>query len=321
MMKRFQALILALVLCVGLTVPAFAAGGQYEQITIGDVVFEAAYKETVTLNLEDPYDFDNPGPKAQTVTVCVVKPGSQITITGTNGKTEFSRQVGTYSYDSKRDVYTVGWASEIYTGKAENSLSIFTVPVLLQLNDCFVRLGDDAASTKPSESVVYGFTDVKASAYYADAVKWAVERKVTEGTSASTFSPEQTCTNAQILTFIWRSCTISTEDTQTNDTDAPYYKQAVEWASLMNMIDASAFDVNKPCTRAMTVEYFWKMVGSPKTELTSKFTDVSADASYAQAVAWAVENGITSGTSATTFSPDETCTRGQIVTFLHRVMK
>ena len=86
------------------------------------------------------------------------------------------------------------------------------------------------------------------------------------------------------------------------------------------MVSGSSFDGNKPCTRAMTMEYFWKQAGSPATEVSDKFTDVTAADSYAQAVAWAVDNGVTAGVTNTTFVPAQTCTRGQIVTFLYRAL-
>ena len=173
---------------------------------------------------------------------------------------------------------------------------------------------------QPSEPQDPGnpFTDVAADAYYVDAVKWAVDKGVTAGTSATTFSPDATCTTAQILTFLWRA----------NGSPAPagshavvpvgqYYSDAVNWAYENGLISGSTFNGDTPCTRSATVTYLWKLAGSPAAD-TAAFTDVAAGSEYAQAVAWAVKEGITAGTSATTFSPDNTCTRGQIVTFLYR---
>ena len=305
-----------------------------------------------------------------------------------------------------------------------------------------------------------GFTDVKAGAYYADAVKWAVDRKITSGTSATTFSPDQTCTVAQILTFLWNA-NGQPEPTGRNPfsdiSSGDYFYKAAVWAASKGLVSGTRLNPNAPCTRAMVVEYLWKLAGSPsmnvvggyssqtitgtvdgtpcsiefsaanikettlyitthdketvkkkvtfitvqpgskmtikgvpfifideyanegngeyvqcgpmepmeiksgafddtkpdvdhrgnsayggiyhpdtwKLYFTGKngnpyflhiafdsvsFTDVPSDAAYAQAVAWAVENGVTAGTSDTTFSPGDTCTRGQIVTFLHRAM-
>ena len=178
----------------------------------------------------------------------------------------------------------------------------------------------NVSTTSP---VVGGFTDVKSSDYYADAVLWAVEKKITSGTSATTFSPGATCSKAQILTFLWRA-NGSPEPTAANPfTDikpADYFYKAALWASEKGLVSGSTFGANTDCTRAMTVEYLWKVAGSPTPSAKASFTDVPANADYAQAVAWAVENKITSGTGGGNFSPAATCTRGQIVTFLYRAM-
>ena len=176
---------------------------------------------------------------------------------------------------------------------------------------------------KPQSPQFPAFTDVPKSEYYYEPVMWAVKQEVTAGTTATTFSPNQTCTNAQILTFVWRAngCPEpSISNPFTNLDTNQYYAKAAIWAYENKMISGNTFDANKPCTRAMTVEYFWKQAGSPSTALYDKFTDVKSNASYAQAVAWAVNNGVTAGTSDTTFSPSQTCTRGQIVTFLYRAI-
>jgi len=166
------------------------------------------------------------------------------------------------------------------------------------------------------------FNDVKEGEFYHNAVQWAVKYGVTSGTSATTFSPNKTCTIAQIITFLWRAngCPEPFEDDGSSDiAQDSFYYDAVRWAKEYGLIEGTVFDPNAPCTRSMVVTYLWKLSGMPDAG-SSKFTDVPADAAYAQAVAWAVERGITSGTSKTTFSPDSTCKRGQIVTFLYRAM-
>lgn len=171
-----------------------------------------------------------------------------------------------------------------------------------------------------SPAIVGNFTDVLATAYYADSVAWAVEKNVTSGTSATTFSPDTTCTTAQILTFLWRangSPEPAIENPFTDVMESDYYAKAARWAHEKELISGHVFSGSTNCTRSMTVTYLWKLAGSPATEK-SGFTDVSGSADYAQAVAWAVDKKITSGTSTTTFSPDATCSRGQIVTFLYR---
>ena len=169
---------------------------------------------------------------------------------------------------------------------------------------------------KEEGSAAPQFSDVAADDYYADAVKWAVDKGVTAGTSATTFSPNSTCTTAQILTFLWRAN--GSPAPAGNNAAVPagqYYTDAANWALEKGLTDA--FSADTPATRAATVTYLWKLAGKPAADAAA-FTDVDAGAEYAQAVAWAVKEGITAGTSATTFAPDNTCTRGQIVTFLYR---
>lgn len=168
-----------------------------------------------------------------------------------------------------------------------------------------------------------GFVDVNDSEYYADAVCWAVDKKITTGTTTTTFSPDDTCTRAQILTFLWRAVDspkttsyLGFNDVQSTD----YFAGAADWARGKSMVSGTVFEPDTPCTRAYTVMYLWKNAGSPQTEVSNVFTDVASNADYAQAVAWAIKNGVTKGTTTTTFSPNETCTRGQIVTFLNRAL-
>lgn len=181
-----------------------------------------------------------------------------------------------------------------------------------------------SSSTTPSTPTGQTFTDVAANAYYADAVEWAVEQGITSGTTATTFSPDNTCTTAQILTFLWRAKGSPEPSSKTNTftdiKESDYFYKAALWAKENNIIskDSTTFNGNTPCTRSAAVLYIWRAAGSPAAEKTSNFTDVDATTLYAPAVDWAVEAGVTSGTSATTFSPDTTCTRAQIVTFLYR---
>lgn len=173
--------------------------------------------------------------------------------------------------------------------------------------------------------IVGSFKDVKTDAYYADPVRWAVNHKITSGTSATTFSPDNTCTRAQILTFLWRAvgspkATGTNPFTDVKTTD--YYYDAALWAHQEGMVSGNKFAGDTLCTRRETVIYLWKYDGSPKShEYKGNFTDVSAGDELAKAVAWALRYNITSGTSDTTFSPNDTCTRGQIATFLYRSLK
>ncbi len=171
-------------------------------------------------------------------------------------------------------------------------------------------------------AAAYGFTDVAESDYFAKPVAWAVSEGITNGTSATTFSPNQTCTRAQILTFLWRAAgspesVVFLANPYVDISEDAYYYQAALWAKEKGMVEGMYFRPDTPCTRAATVEYFWKYDGWKSAE-NVPFTDVSSGTQLAEAVSWAVRYGVTNGTGATTFSPNATCTRGQIVTFLHR---
>lgn len=166
------------------------------------------------------------------------------------------------------------------------------------------------------------FRDTNAGDYYYDPMVWAVDGSITNGTSATTFSPNATCTQCQILTFLYRAAgspSVSGGSAYTNSAVTPdqYYYKAMVWAYQQGVVTNAGLNPNAPCTRADVVTYLWRLNSKPAGG-TASFTDVPSSASYAQAVSWAVKSGITNGTSATTFSPSATCTRGQIVTFLYR---
>lgn len=169
------------------------------------------------------------------------------------------------------------------------------------------------------------FVDVKEGAYYYDAVLWAVEQKITSGTSATTFSPDASCTRAQMVTFLWRAAgSPKVENGKNPFTDVKadaYYYDAVLWAvekGVTSGTSSTTFSPDATVTRGQTVTFLYRNAGSPEVSGTMPFTDVEADAYYAKAVQWAVQQKITTGTSETTFSPMSDCTRGQIVTFLYR---
>ena len=169
------------------------------------------------------------------------------------------------------------------------------------------------------------FVDVKEGAYYYDAVLWAVEQKITSGTSATTFSPDASCTRAQMVTFLWRAAgSPKVENGKNPFTDVQadaYYYDAVLWAvekGVTSGTSATTFSPDATVTRGQTVTFLYRNAGSPEVSGTMPFADVEADAYYAKAVQWAVQQNITTGTSETTFSPMSDCTRGQIVTFLYR---
>lgn len=177
----------------------------------------------------------------------------------------------------------------------------------------FVRVGSGVNVYTP-------FVDVAEEAYYFDSVLWAVDNGITNGTSDTAFSPDATCTRGQIITFLWRAAgsPVPTNSVAVSDVStADYYYNAVQWAYAMGMTSGSRFNPSSPCTRGMTVDFMWKAADRPNAAA-ANFTDVLAGSQYAASVAWALEQGVTSGTSDTTFSPDAVCTRGQVVTFLYR---
>ena len=172
------------------------------------------------------------------------------------------------------------------------------------------------------------FTDVADKAYYRDAVEWAVESGITKGTTATTFSPNATCTRAQAVTFLWRTAGSPEPETRAMPfTDVPvgsYYYDAVLWAvenGITKGTSDTTFSPNMTCTRAQIVAFLWRSEKSPAAGTANPFADVKSDAYYADAVLWAVKENITKGTTSTTFSPNADCTRAQIVTFLWRCKK
>jgi len=182
--------------------------------------------------------------------------------------------------------------------------------------------GNYAGYVRIAPSYYSSFQDVSPTDYFAQPVAWAADKGITTGTSASTFSPDNTCTQGQIVTFIARAAaagTVSGSSPYSNSaiTSDQYFYAPLLWAHKNGIVTDTAIDPYAGCTRSDVVLYLWRLAGSP-TASGSTFTDVPSDAPYTQAVAWAVKEGITTGTSATTFSPDQPCTRGQTVTFLYR---
>ena len=172
------------------------------------------------------------------------------------------------------------------------------------------------------------FVDVATGSYYEDAVDWAVENGITQGTDATHFAPDGICTRAQAVAFLWRAAGSPKLKTRTMPfTDVPadsYYYDAVLWAvenGIAKGTSDTTFSPNMTCTRAQIVAFLWRSEKSPAAGTANPFADVKSTAYYADAVLWAVKENITRGTTNTTFSPDADCTRSQIVTFLWRCKK
>lgn len=217
------------------------------------------------------------------------------------------------AYKPTRAGYTfAGWFSDKALTKAVTSVKLTANTTV------YAKWTQSGTAQNP-------FVDVKEGAYYYDAVLWAVEEKITSGTSATTFSPDASCTRAQMVTFLWRAAgSPKVENGKNPFTDVQadaYYYDAVLWAvekGVTSGTSATTFSPDATVTRGQTVTFLYRNAGSPEVSGTMPFTDVEADAYYAKAVQWAVQQKITTGTSETTFSPMSDCTRGQIVTFLYR---
>ena len=192
------------------------------------------------------------------------------------------------------------------------------------------KSGEEASGTMAiTIAQTMNFIDVKASDFFYEPVKWAVNNKITNGTSSTTFSPYKNCNRAEIVTFLWRAAG-SPEPTVTRNPftdvnsvrDASYYK-AILWASQKGITagtNATTFSPYQECTRSQIVTFLYRYAGKPSGYYSNPFKDVSSvnEASYYNAILWAVGKGITQGTSTTTFSPYASCTRGEAVTFLYR---
>ena len=221
------------------------------------------------------------------------------------------------------------------TVKAETGYVLKTLTAAAEGKDLTLTAGKNGTYTftMPAADVTVtavfekiAFADVKSGSYCYDAVQWAVAKGITLGMSDGSFEPNAPCTRGQIVTFLWRAmgCPApkSTVNPFTDVKSGSYCYEAVLWAveqGITKGTTATTFSPNAACTRGQAVTFLCRAVGTEGTGDTG-FADVSANSFCAGSVKWAVENGVTKGTTATTFSPNETCTRGQIVTFLYRAM-
>ena len=194
-----------------------------------------------------------------------------------------------------------------------NGKYIFTMPASkVEINATFVK----EVETSP-------FSDVSTSAYYYEAVKWAQEKGITGGIGNGLFGPNQPCTRAQIVTFLWRAAGSPEPKTMSSFADVSmdaYYAKAVAWAVENGITTGTGdgkFSPDATCTRAQSVTFLFRAIGK-LVDSKAEFSDVLTDSYYANAVAWAVENGVTNGIGDGLFGPDNSCTRAQIVTFLFR---
>ena len=346
MRRKLLSLALALAMCLGLATVAMAA-----EVGNGKCTYELSNDpiETIKYSFEE-HDWENGGSMVVERTIYIVPDNTTVTSkTVPNGKLPYD--VYNFEYDewmilqqdtNAGEAFTVApyysqnpalwqvFSEDLTYPNAEPTAKLDYVEggICIMAQSAAVAAGlmtqAPSTPTTPTTPVEQtpstGFTDVKASDYFATPVAWAIEKEITNGTGDNKFSPGQNCTNAQILTFLWRAYgkpepTIS--NPFTNTIPEAYTKAAI-WAYEKGMVSGTTFDVDGLCSRALAVTYMWQAAGCPTPATTSSFTDVPVDAAFATAVSWAVENAITTGTSATTFAPNDICTRGHIVTFLHR---
>ena len=211
-------------------------------------------------------------------------------------------------------------AKVLVDGKSVGSVKSYTFKNVTK--DHTIEVVFMKANGNPQTGV---FVDVAEGSYYEEAVDWAVKNGITTGTGSNYFMPDGICTRAQAVTFLWRvagSPTPKTEAMPFEDVlDGSYYYEAVLWAvenGITVGTSATTFSPELTCSRAHIVTFLWRAANSPSVKTDNPFTDVAADAYYIDAVLWAVKHKITVGTTLSTFSPDEGCTRAQIVTFLYR---
>lgn len=354
MKKKLMSLALALALCLSLSVPALASGHElyivYENGEMDSVISEGSgegwsFKDSVlTLNglkdaeisfsfLENPVIVLAPGSKNVATGLNSDESENPITIKGSGelilsnpNPSEYEKDNGVL-YGSAGSVNLQdglvmaggtkeGDSGEVTYKKVGESFPAYKCMAGGELA-WYVRIAPKGGA-KPTETqnpAASGFTDVAANSPYAEAIKWAVDQKITTGKTSATFGPSDPCTNRHILTFLWRAN--GKPSPVASGTD---WNSAFQWGYTMGLLSLSDFP-DKTCTRVQAVWALWIASHQPKPSKPAAFTDMPDRPGLADAISWAVENGITSGTSATEFSPDAPCTRGQIVTFLYRAMK
>ena len=213
---------------------------------------------------------------------------------------------------------------QVITGGVTIKDNKFTMPV----GNVEIKAIFEKNATPPPAPAVNPFVDVPSGVYYEEAVLWAVDKGITKGTDAPHFSPNGICTRAQAVTFLWRAAGSPAAKSGampfTDVKAGSYYETAVLWAvenGITKGTTATTFSPEQNCSRAQIVTFLWRSEKSPAAGTVNPFTDVKPGTYYADAVLWAVKEDVTKGTTTTTFSPNDNCTRAQIVTFLYRAMK
>ena len=287
---------------------------EWEQNASVTALREAASEQTITIHMSMYGGFEQVGPLGRTL------PRNDVRITTEPGDLVlYSGNQLVVFYGSNTWAYTrLGHI----TGKTPAELTdlLGNGNVVIEIS-----LASPAEDDEPCPGSM--FSDMPPKDHWAHAaIDWAIVNQITTGTSETTFSPSAGCTRAQVVTFLWRangSPDASDENLPFTDVSSgAYYEAAVRWAlreGITSGTSATSFSPNAVCTRAQIVTFLWRSAGSPEPAgESSSFSDVRAGAYYEKAVRWAAKSGVTAGTSEHTFSPDATCTRAQVVTFLFR---
>ena len=296
-------------------------------VKVGDTVIGTAtfniVKATPTLTITaSPASLRGVGKVTLTVSGVPSSEGTAA-VTCDNGISVTKNEDGTYSASLPNRTATYTFTLS-YTGATDGNYNDKTTTCEVSVTRRYSSPSTPVTpEPEPTPEETVKFADVSISAYYYDAVKWAVENGVTDGLSATTFGPYASCTRAQIVTFLWRAAGSPEPKAMSSFTDVPasaYYAKAVAWAvenGITNGMTETTFAPDATCTRGQSVTFLYRALGK-KVESSANFTDVKSDAFYADAVNWAVASDVTNGTSTTTFSPNADCTRAEIVTFLYR---
>ncbi len=347
MKKKLFSLALALALCLGLTVPAFAVETKaitVGNITLSDVVitdeYETATEDEFVYDLgEIGFPWDEEDEKNDIFGwsgfCCYLIPDDAEVVTdfAKAGRAQIDfydlRPAVTPSANFGINSYKAHYLGNCTPGKsvtnrwAVNSEDIARFNFLTTYDLMVCSAGDQEPIYVMYESKLTSLLDTPAftdlPVWCEKEAAWAAQEKITNGYGASDkFAPNVDCTQAQILTFLWRA-EDKPEAVKSPITAAASYQDAINWAYEKKMIDDS-FDPDAPCTRSQAVSYIWQALGKPEATKTATFSDVDANAPYAGAVNWAVEKEVTNGYGGKdTFAPDQVCKRGQIVCFLYRV--
>ena len=251
-----------------------------------------------------------------------------------NETTISSAPKGAYVYKSNKELKLFGDNMEIYLGsnklEKEYVYGAGDQYILKANTEYYIVI--DGGKYDDSVDDLPPFTDVEKGKFYYEPVIWAVDNGITSGTgNGTTFSPDMICTRAQVVTFLWRAKGSPEPQSSGNPfvdvKTGSYYHKAVLWAVEQGITngtgDGTTFSPDMECTRAQVATFLWRTVGKPDVgNKTHPFRDIEAGSYYYDAVLWAVEAGVTNGTGdGTTFSPNKSCSRSEIVTFLYRALK